>query len=258
MSVIDLDKLCAGACMNSYRRKVHAYEHAVTAYHVALERWQMDVAAWHAPLSWPEEPGKPAEPRLPYPVLGEPVYCPECVYVIKAQLSRLDGAACVYLRESDGFRGASDQAKVSRSSEARTLSPTIEDLDDLDSWLRSWKGAYLGQDTFARSGQLADSITLGTSWLVARAERILAHPDIAQSFGDEVAGWHRRLVRYDPSDVVIERLKGVRCPECGGLTLERKIGEDKVTCRMRDCDRILKLSEYQDLEHEAKQIKKAS
>jgi DNA-directed RNA polymerase subunit RPC12/RpoP len=234
--------------MNSYRRKVRAHQHALAQY-------AADMDAWRAPLVYPEPP---AEPRLPYPVQGAPVYCSDCGYAVKAQLSKLDGAACVYLRESDGFRGQTDQAKVSGSDDPGSLSPTIDDLDDLDSWLRSWKGAYLGADTMARQGTLPDSITLGTAWLVVRSERILAHPDMAQAFGEEVAQWYGKLVRYDPSEVVVERLKGVRCPECKGLTLERKVGDDKVTCRMPTCERILKLSEYKDLVDEAKQTRKAS
>lgn len=244
----DLDHLCAGACMNGYRRKVRAFEHALASYH-------HDLATWYAPLLWPVEPG---EPRLPYPVHGAPVYCSDCAYAIKAQLSKLDGAACVYLRESDGFRGQTDEAKVSGSAESRSPSPTVDDLDDLDAWLRSWKGAYLGVDSIARQGGLSDSISLGTAWLVVRAERILAHPPMASDFGKEVEEWHAKLIRYDPSDVVVERLKGVRCPACKGLTLERKVGEDKVTCRMPTCERVLKLSEYRDLADEAKMTRKAS
>lgn len=258
MSVNDLDHLCAGPCMNGYRRKVRSHEAAQLAYRAALDDHHAAVTAWHAPLVWPEEPAAPAEPRLSYPVYGEPVYCPDCVYAIKSQLSKLDGAACVYLRESDGLRGQTDQVRVSGSDAPASLSPTIEDLDELDGWLRDWKAAYLGCDTLARQGQLADSITLGASWLVVRVERILARPGMAQAFGEEVAGWYGRLRRYDPSEVVVERLKGIRCPECGGLTLERRVGEDKVTCRMMTCERILKLSEYQDLELEAKTVRKTS
>jgi copper chaperone CopZ len=234
--------------MNSYRRKVRAHQ-AATAQYAA------DMEAWQAPLVWPAQPN---EPCLPYPVHGNPVYCPDCTYDIKAKLSKLDGAACVYLRESDGLRGENDQAKVSSSSEARTLSPTIEDLDEFDGWLRDWKAAYLGTDTMARQGQLSDSITLGASWLVVRVERILARRELGQAFGEEVAGWYAKLRRYDPSEVVVERLKGVRCPECGGLTLERKVGDDKVICRMMTCERVLKLSEYRELTEDAKKARKAS
>lgn len=233
--------------MNGFRRKVRNHQAAQAAY-------AADMEAWRIPLIWPAEP---SEPRLPYPVHGEPVFCPDCSYAVKSQLSKLDGAACVYLRQSDGFRGESDQAKVSRSDDPGSLSPTIEDLDEFDRWLRDWKAAYLGCDTMARQGQLADSITLGASWLVVRAERILARPELGKDFGDEVAGWYGRLRLYDPSEVVVERLKGIRCPECRGLTLERKVGDDKVTCRMLTCERVLKLSEYQELAQDAKKTRKA-
>ncbi|TYB69711.1 hypothetical protein FXF51_05995 [Nonomuraea sp. PA05] len=255
----DLERLCAGACMNGYRRKVRSYEHAYAVYRAAHTEWQADAAAWHAPLVWPDEPAEPEEPRLPYRIEGDPVFCPDCVYACKSKLSKLDGAACVYLREADGFRGQSDQAKVSsKGSEPPSLSPAVEDIDELDGWLRDWKAAYLGAETMARQGMLADSVTLGTAWLVVRAERILAHPDLAPAFGEEVNRWHGRLVRYDPSDVVVEPLRGARCAECNGLTLERKVGEDKVTCRRRTCERVLKWSEYQELVDEAKKVRKAS
>lgn len=248
MSTIDLDELCAGACMNGFRRKVRNHQAAQAAYAADMERWRI-------PFIWPEAP---AEPRLPFPVPGEPVYCPDCAYAVKSQLSKLDGAACVYLRQSDGMRGQSDQAKVARSDTPASLSPTIDDLDEFDRWLRDWKAAYLGCDTMARQGQLADSITLGASWLVVRAEQILGRPELGKDFGDEVAGWYGRLRLYDPSEVVVERLKGVRCPECRGLTLERKVGDDRVTCRMMTCERVLKLSEYHELEDDAKKARKAS
>ncbi|GAA2861471.1 hypothetical protein [Nonomuraea rubra] len=255
----DLERLCAGACMNGYRRKVRTYEAAYVVYRADHQQWRSDAAAWHAPLVWPEEPAEPDEPRLPYRVEGEPVYCPDCMYGLKSKLSKLDGAACVYLREADGFRGQTDQAKVSsKGSEPPSLSPTIDDIDELDGWLRDWKASYLGAETMARQGMLADSITLGASWLVARAERILGHADLALLFGEEIARWYGRLVRYDPSDVVVEPLRAARCPECKGLTLERKVGEDKVTCRRRTCERVLKWSEYQEMAEEVRKTRKAS
>ncbi|MEV0994636.1 hypothetical protein [Nonomuraea sp. NPDC050202] len=254
----DLEHLCQGACMNSYRRKVRTYEHAYAAYQTAHHNWRNDIAAWHAPMMWPTEPAEPAEPRLPYPVPGSPVYCSDCGYALKSKLSKLDGAACVYLRESDGLRGQSGEAKVSGSEESRSPSPTIDDLDDLDSWLRSWKAAYLGIDSLSRQGSLSDSISLGTAWLVVRAERILANPDIARYFGSEVEEWHAKLIRYDPSDVVVERLKGVRCPECKSFTLQRRVGDDKVTCGTPKCDRVLTLVEYRDLLEEVKKPRRVA
>jgi hypothetical protein len=255
---IDLDELCAGSCMNGLRRKVRSHEAAKIAYAAHLDDYRTAVAAWHPPLLHPVEPDAPAEPRLPHPVYGEPVFCPDCAYDIKSKLSKLDGAACVYLRESDGLRGESGQARVSGSGEPASLSPTIEDLDEFDRWLRDWKAAYLGCETMARQGQLADSITLGASWLVVRAERILARPDIGRPFGEEVIGWSGRFRRYDPSEVVVERLRGVRCLGCSGLTLEWRHGEDKVSCSMLTCERVLKLSEYRELEDEATKARKAS
>lgn len=246
--VYDLERLCAGVCMDAYRRKARTYEAAWASYHNDHQRWQSAAAAWHAPLAWPAEPDEPDDPRLPYRVEGDPVYCPDCAYGLKSKLSKLDGAACVYLREADGFRGQSDQPKTkSRNSEPPSPSPAVDNLDELDGWLRDWKAAYLGSDTMARQGSLPDSITLGTSWLVARAERILSRHDIARAFGQEITRWHATLIRYDPSEVIVERLKGVRCQECRRFSLRRKVGDDKVMCGTPACDRVLKLPEYQEM-----------
>ncbi|WP_157253186.1 hypothetical protein [Nonomuraea typhae] len=255
-STVDLDALCAGACMSGFRRKVRAHEHAVSVYLAAYADWQRAVEAWHPPLVRPEEPVRPEDPRLPYPVHGDPVYCPSCVYELKAMLSKLDGAACVYLRESDGLRGQTDQVRVSGSAEEHSLSPTIEDLDEFDSWLRSWKSAYLGIDTFARAGHLADSITLGTAWLVARAERLLTRPEIALDFGQEIRHWYGKLAVHDPSEMAAKprrTSKPLRCPQCHLATLSQLDGEDRIECRNRDCGEgrggpaVLTTEEYEAL-----------
>lgn len=259
--------LCAGPCMHSFRRKVRAYEAAIIQYRSDLTHY-LDVllpehgeasGQWYPPLIWdlvaPVEPAEPEPPRLPYPIPGDPVFCSQCVYDLKAKLSKLDGAACVYLRESDGMRGQNDEAKVSKSADPGSPSLAIEELDDLDWWLRSWKAAYLGVDSIARQGGLADSITLGCAWLVVRAERILAREGMALDFGGEIDAWYNRLRVYDPSEVVVKRMK-TRCPGCQRRTLEWAVGEDKVVCRMRDCERVLKLTEYRDLEDEEKTTRK--
>ncbi|MFI6296828.1 hypothetical protein ACIBEJ_34925 [Nonomuraea sp. NPDC050790] len=256
MSSVDLDALCHGPCMNGYRRKVRAHEQATHAYISAYDDWVCAVESWQPPLLWPEEPVQPEEPRLPYPVYGEPVYCPSCVYEHKAMLSKLDGAACVYLRESDGLRGQTDQVRVSGSGEDHSLSPTIEDLDEFDYWLRSWKAAYLGADSFARAGALADSITLGTAWLVARAERLLSRPEMADDFGQEVRGWYAKLCIYDPSELAARprrTSKPLRCPQCHLATLSQLDGEDRIECRNRACGEgrggpaVLTTGEYEAL-----------
>jgi hypothetical protein len=224
--------------MAGARRRIRAHETALTAYRAAVESWRI-------PLVVPEEP---TPPRI-MAVYGDPVFDSACMYDIKSKLSKLDGMACVYAREADGMRGQSSEARVSGSSERASLSPTIEDLDELDGWLRDWRATYLGVPTMARQGSLSDSISLGTAWLVARVAGILANRDLAVDFGKEVLSWHARLARFDPSDVVVQR-KPARCDSCHGLTLEWRQGDDKVRCRMTDCGRVLLLDEYDALAEE--------
>lgn len=235
----DRDTWCVGNCMGGARRRVRDYETAIVDYQAAHAAWQKRPRSEEDP-----EPVKPEPPRI-VPTYGDPVYCGMDVYDIKGKLSRLDGMACVYAREADGMRGASEEARVSGSTEAKSLSPIVEDLDELDGWLRSWKAVYLDVESFARQGTLADSITLGTAWLVARAERILGRRDVAHEFGQEVEGWYARLARFDASNVVVHR-KPLRCPGCSRLSLEWREGENRVTCRTRDCTQgSITLAEYE-------------
>lgn len=242
MTYDDIDRWCAGSCMQGARRRARDYDTAIAAYRAAYDQWLAGALD--------EIPTMPEAPHLGIVVLGDPVYCQACTYGVKAKLSRLDGMACIYAREADGMRGASSEARVSGSSDKASLSPTVEDLDELDGWLRDWKAVYLGADSISRQGGLTDSLTLGCAWLVARVERIMARPSIAADFGREVNAWHARLARFDFADVVVHR-KPLRCPSCAGLTLEWKQGDDKVTCRMRDCGRILLITEYDALVEEA-------
>jgi copper chaperone CopZ len=238
----DMDRWCPGSCNAGARRRVRHYEQSMATYVTEMGKW--------ANSEIDEEPERPNTPKVT-PVYADPVYCAMCGYDIKAKLSKLDGAACVYLREADGMRGQSDQAKVSGSVEKQSLSPTVEDLDELDGWLRDWKASYLGSGTSARQGLLADSITLGVAWLVARTDRLLTRPDMARLFGDEVHAWYGRLARFDPSDVVVKKMRA-RCDWCQGDTLEWRQGEDRVSCRRSDCGRVLKLNEYEAMEDDAK------
>lgn len=241
------DEICIGPCNARYRREQDAYERDLRAYHEAVEAWE------NGESGDDPYPEAPAPPRLA-PWYGAPVWCSSCGYDIKAKLSRLDGLACLYLRDADGHRGAGDQARVGGSHTTPSLSPALDDLDELDGWLRDWRATCMGTDTMARQGDLAHSITLGTAWLVARTERILARAAVARLFGDEIHIWHRRLARVSKSDVVVH-LKPLRCDKCHRLTLEWKDGDDKVTCRARDCMRVLKLDEYDALaEHETKAL----
>lgn len=226
----DINHWCPGPCTAGARKRVAEHQRNLLAYRNRLELWQATPAGERGP-----EPVAPEEPKVT-PVYGDPYYCPACTWDVKAKLSRLDGMAAVAAREADGMRGATREAKVRSSREHGSPSPTVEDLDELDAWLRDTMAGYLGADSIARQGTLMDSITLGVSWLVARAERILARPVLADPFAAKVQEWYGKLRAFDPSDVTVERIP-IRCPGCHRMTLERRAGDDTVRCRTAGCVR---------------------
>ncbi|MGI5161415.1 hypothetical protein [Microbispora sp. CA-102843] len=240
----DSDKWCQGPCMAGARRRQRAYQQAMEAYQAELADYQERLADPDADPG--EAPVAPVPPRF-IPILGDPIFDQGCTWDVKSKLSRLDGMAAIAVRESDGMRGATGEPVVSRTPGHTSPSPTIEDLEDLEGWLRSWKAAVLGVDELARLGGLMDAITFGTAWLAPRVERILRHPDLAVPFAEELLAWYARLDRWDPTDVTVQRMP-LRCPSCKRYTLERRAGEDAVRCRAADCTRgTITMAEYQGM-----------
>ncbi|WP_204016040.1 hypothetical protein [Sphaerimonospora thailandensis] len=217
------------------RRRMAGYREDVAAYEAVLARYRERLADPSTKPSTLRKPAAPEPPRI-IPVLGDPIYCQACTHAVKAKLARLDVAAAIAARESDGMRGTTTEAKVRSTPGPASPSPTIDELEDLEGWLRSWKAAYLGADEVARLGSLMDAITYGTAWLVHRAERILRHRQMAVPFAEETLAWYARLDRYDPTDVTVQRMP-LRCPGCKRFSLERRGGEDVVRCRTIGCVR---------------------
>ncbi|ETK36151.1 hypothetical protein [Microbispora sp. ATCC PTA-5024] len=248
----DMEHWCIGPCMAGSRRRVAAHARAMAAYQEALNDWEDNNDPDRGP-----EPRAPEPPKV-IPVYGNPIFCQICSWEVKSRLSRLDGIAAVYAREADGHRGAAGEAKVSSSRSARSPSPTVDDLDQLDEWLRAWHAEYLGITPLARSRQLMDSITVGAAWLVARVEGILRRPDLADRFAGQVHEWYGRLRLYDPSDVTVQR-KSLRCPACQTFRLEYRDGDDSVRCATPGCGRVIRLDEYDAMVDQAvRQEAKAS
>lgn len=243
---------CPGACNGRYRREHHAYDDALAAYQRDLDAYPRALADWHPPLvPHPERPEPPAPPRTAA-YLGSPVWCGTCTVARRTELAALDDLACLLVAEADGHRGVNGEAKVSRSAGPASPSPTLDEVDELESWLRSWQAAWTGTDTLARRGGLADAVTRGVAWLHARADRMLAHPDLALPYGQEIHGWYTRLARASRSDVRVQR-KPLPCPGCDCKSLEWPEGADKVACARADCARVLTLGEYEALvEHAAR------
>ncbi|WP_405149469.1 hypothetical protein OG589_14630 [Sphaerisporangium sp. NBC_01403] len=232
---------CPGACNARARREHRVYDEQLAAYQQALDEWRI-------PLTLPVNNAEP--PRVT-PWYGNPVWCGTDLAARRQELAELDDLACLVVAEADGHRGANGEARVSGSPTPGSPSPTLDDVDELDSWLRSWQGAWTGEDTLARRGHIADSVTRGVSWLLGRADRILGHEAVGADFGREIHAWHTRLSRGSKSDIRVHR-KPLRCDRCGCLSLEWPEGSDRVTCARRDCQRILTLPEYEALvEHVA-------
>lgn len=249
----DMDKWCVGPCMNRARHKVRDHQEALRLHDEDLQRWYAYLDQKPAGVKM-RQPIPLAPPRI-IPIHGNPIWCGSCTASIRQQLAELDDLACIAAAEADGHRGAGAEARVTGSHESVSLSPITDDLDELDRWLRDWRAAYLGEETMVRRGGLADAITTGVSWLLARVDRLLARRDIAVPFGEETTAWHARLARFGKADVRVLR-KPLRCPNCSRLTLEWREGDDKVSCRMGDCGRVLLLQEYEALVEQAAGVSK--
>lgn len=231
---------CPGRCNRKYRGLWRDYSNAHAAFRAASTRW----------LSGSDEPA-PIEPDPPTwePWWGEPIWCPRDVADIRQHLAELSDLASMYAAEADGHREAPTDSRVSGSAEPSSPSPVLDDLDELAGWLRDWESAYTGTDPIARRGLLADSVYTGVAFLLARLDRMLALPDVAVDFGNEVLGWHKRLVGKTKAGAQVHRMQ-MRCPGCQSMSLEWTDGTESVVCIMRDCGRILRLGEYRDLAEE--------
>ncbi|MCW2768170.1 MAG: hypothetical protein JWO11_4129 [Nocardioides sp.] len=232
-------RACPGACNARARR-----EHRV--YDEALRTFEQELADWRVPLTLPDAVA-PEPPRVT-PWYGNPVWCGTDLAARRQELAELDDLACLVVRDADGHRGQHGEARVSGTPVSGSPSPTLDDVDELDSWLRDWQATWTRTDTLARRGHIADSVNRGVSWLLAsgRCDRILQHPQVGADFGREIHAWHTRLSRESKSDIRVHR-KPLRCDKCGCLSLEWPEGSDRVTCARRDCQRILTLVEYEAL-----------
>lgn len=227
------EQICIGRCNSRFRRLMDDYEKALTAYHRDVERWQ---AGDDIP-----EPERPEEPRV-RPWYGSPTWCGTCAAEIRKSLAELDDLAALSFAASDGHREPTLEGHVSGSANPPSLPSAVDDIDELESWLRDWKATATGNDSWARQGGLATAVTTGVAWLLFHLDAILAR-EFAADFGKEVLDWHHRLSRSAKAGVEVQR-KSLRCPSCRMATLEWKVGEDRVRCAARDCQRALTLEEY--------------
>lgn len=238
---------CPGACNAKVRREHRTYDEEIRAYDKALADWD----------GTPEtEPVRPQPPRTLY-WLGDPVWCVTDTATLRQELAELDDLAALAAARSDGHREPTREGRVSGTTTPPSPSPTVEDLDELESWLREWRATYAGTETPARQGFLATAVTTNVAWLLARAERILARPEYGADFGREIHAWHTRLAQASKTSIQVQR-KPLRCPRCHLLRLEHRDGDDSVRCASPGCGRVIRLDEYDAMVEHAATTRRAS
>jgi hypothetical protein len=210
-----------------------------------MRSWVEQMAAHAADPGSGPEPQKPAEPLL-RPWIGEPVWCGRCATGIHRELSELDDLIAMLLAVPD-LRGDPGQAgKVSGTRGHRSPSPYADDADELAGWARAWESAVRGTDPAPRRGYLASELTATLGWLTAHFEPLIANADLAEDFGSEIRAWHKTLAAKGRAGTG-KHHKGRPCPRCTLYTLWWEEGADYVTCANIDCQRLLSLTEYDDL-----------
>ena len=218
----------------------------------ALTAWRRDGETGPRP---PATYGPRPEPPDVRPALGVPLWCPRCTAVIRACLAELDELIPLRLHQADGYGTPSDYSttRVQRSNEAPpSPSPGHDDLDEVLDWLREWETAYrdtLGWPSPPPRGTSAHALTSTTVWLLARLDRILAHPEIGEPFGVGVQWWHRRLESATSTRPPLRR-KPVPCRRCGRNSLYFHDDASRPTVRCHadadTCGLIMTVGEYDE------------
>ena len=229
--------ICEGPCNTTYRRKHALFEAAVAEYARKLE-----TRADSDPV-----PGPPQAPDVS-PWYGNPVWCGKCMSAIREQLAELDDLAALIGAIPPLARPADDRnIKVDGTRSAPSASARMDDLEDLNSWLRGWESvAREEDDPRPRRGLLAKESTTLTAWLYHHYEQLITDEDAALDFGQEVRRWHRDLSRRAAAGQVRRHQKRP-CPRCNLYTLWLTIGEDYIRCCNEDCRRVLSRQEYDAL-----------
>jgi hypothetical protein len=235
------DGICPGACNSTYRRRRAFYEADVAEYARKLETRAED-----DPI--PEAP-RPPEMQ---PWYGSPVWCSKCLSVIREELAEIDDLAGLVGAIPPLPRPADDgSGRVTGTRSAPSPSARMDDLEELDEWLRSWEAAARAEDDpRPRRGVLAKESTTVTAWLYHHFDVLIGNPDAAQDFGEEIRRWHRDLARRAAAGQMRRHQKRP-CPRCDLYTLWLTMGDDYVRCVNEDCARVLTRKEYDALDDAA-------
>jgi hypothetical protein len=230
------DGMCPGSCNTTYRRKHALFEAAVAEYARTLE-----TRALNDPI--------PEPPRAPdiSPWYGNPVWCGKCSSSIREQLAELDDLAALVGAIPPLARPVEDGPKITGTRSAPSASARMDDLEDLNSWLRGWESvARKEDDPRPRRGLLAKESTTLTAWLYHHYDVLITDEDAAGDFGQEIRRWHRDLSRRAAAGQ-IRRHQKRPCPRCNLYTLWLTIGEEYIRCVNEDCRRVLSRPEYDAL-----------
>ena len=227
--------VCPGPCNNTYRRRLALHENEVAKYAQALE-----TRAHTDPI-----PEPPVPPDL-QPWHGDPVWCPKCTGRIKNELTELDDLAALIFSIPPLARPADDgNGRVAGTKDARSPSARMDDVEDLNEWLRSWEAAARAEDDpKPRRGILAQESTTVTAWLYHHFDVLIYNVAAAGDFGEEIGRWHRDLARRAAAGRMTRHMKKT-CPRCHLYTLWLTIGEDYIRCANEDCARMLSREEYE-------------
>lgn len=257
-----IEQICVGRCNNGYRRAMAAYDQALTEWMESEETYPTRADAWNvlaeaegeeAAGPAPERHERPIPPSV-LPHYGEPIWCRGCAAAIRHCLTDLEDLMALRLAMTDGYEQPGQAERVNGSKEQRSTSPAHDDLDMVIRMLSGWENAYRasqGLRVASYVGVNAPALMTLVSRLLPLLDYILAHPDIAELFGQEVFQEHSRLQRLTSTRPPM-RHKPLPCPRCDRLTLFRH-DDETVRCHNddTDCGRVMTAKEYAEYEEEA-------
>ena len=212
---------CPGSCNAALRRARREYKKALADYDQAL----IDRAA-DPGLPEPERP----EPPDQKPTLGEPVFCWRCTAMIRRELAELEDLAAPAQATADGYGAVPGGERVSGSPQGHSLSPSLDDLDELISVLRRWESVAVEGRTRPRRGFLALELTTVADQVLLHFDRLISmtgrqapaiqdSPTWAQVFAYDIRQWHRRLTGATKAGTGRHQKTAIPCPRCDRYSL---------------------------------------
>lgn len=237
---------CPGPCNSPWRRAQALHTDATT-------RWKQATATWEAAGGAGERPPAPEPPRL-RAWSGDPVWCTRCAASLHQQLAELDDLICLLTGTPDLRGAAGDKAgRVSGTPGRPSPSPAADTASELNAWLRDWESAITGGDPPAQRGWLASETTTLIRSLTARFGQAITSPDYALDLGTEIRQWHRQLTARAKAGAGT-RHRPRPCPRCRLYTLWHQEGDDYIRCQNPDCQRLIRVDEYDELTAESVMI----